>query len=162
VRNAGSKALQVNVTVRNKSSKALSSSFWVTHGSYKVERINYHLIQKEHGPASIATVDTYTTVLIDDVEGYTSITAIVAAGGVNDIQYRIQGVTRFLPSVWSVCRNQAGTAINDLDLTASDPEAAGIAETIKGEYMQIRIQAKNKNAGLSSRAWATIRASSGS
>jgi len=165
VRNAGTKDLRCSITIKNKGSKALSSnffvpsvflpsSFWVSQPTYAVERISHNITQKECTPISIATGVSYATVLEEDVVGYTTFSALIAAGTPNAITYRIQATSQKRPGVWAGIPNQV-----DVDVSASDPENMGTAATFTGSFERIRIQAKQKTAA--GRAWASLRATRG-
>lgn len=152
IRKSSSQALSEKLTVRNRSSAGLACSFWLSKEEYSVERINNLVIQKKYTPRSVPTVDAYTTVLEQDVIGYSHFSALVAAGGPNDITYRIQATTNDVPNVWGGIPDQV-----DKDVTTDDPENAGTFATFAGEFEKIRIQVKNKSAGQNSRVRTSIR-----
>jgi hypothetical protein len=130
----------------------LRSSIWLNKPqAEQTEHINHRVEQLSKVPVSIATGADYDTVFETDVKGFTNFTVMVAAGGPNDITYRIQGIVADDPKVWGGIKDQV-----DIDVTASDIENMGVLATFTANISRLRVQAKQKSQP--GRAWAGFRA----
>lgn len=128
-------------------SKSLGSNFFLANLFYIVERINNFVTQKALSRPVIATIDTDSTVLDEDVSGYSSFSTVLSNPGANGVTFSIQGNHKTRPGFYALI----GSTIN---------VAAGATSvsTFTGEFDRIRVLAKNQTPGQASKAWSSLKA----